>query len=311
MCKKTEELEKFLESNLTKVLKKETKETLGDRNTYIGASDIGGCPFNVVMAKRNPPEHSMKQQIIFQRGHLAESIVKKMFTGLNIVEQHEVVGQIGEVPIKAHIDMLVKSKTRCVVIEIKTVSAPVSVPYESWVLQVQLQMGLMMEECDHEIEAYVIAMDLNTGWLKAFRIEFNDVLFNTCLNKAEHLEDAMLGRCEPKAIIQYYCGTCPFKMQCPKRGEFGTDLPSEVAADLKFIKEAALMKKEADRRKARVKNYMVNMNIKVGRDIENQAVCSVQETNYSGFDTEALKINYPKIYKELSTTSSSHKLTVL
>ena len=45
MCMKTDKFESYIASNLDKVLGLETINTLGDRNTYIGASDIGGCPF--------------------------------------------------------------------------------------------------------------------------------------------------------------------------------------------------------------------------------------------------------------------------
>lgn len=311
MSLSVDKFESFIAANLTRVLDSETKKTLGDRNTYIGASDIGGCPYKTVMSKRNPPVHSLKQQIIFQRGHLAENLVSKMLDGLPVVDQFEILGEIDDAQLKAHLDKLIKSKDWCVIIEVKTTSAPVESPYESWVMQVQLQMGMMLEECNHDVEAYILAIDLNSGWLKTFKIEFNDALFEVCLTKAKHIKDAMAGRCEPKALIQNYCGSCPFKMQCPKQGQFAEELPHDLKLDLDFIKRSKEMAKESKLRENRVKKYLIEMGIESGKDEDTQTVVSVKKQNSTRLDIEALKIKYPEIYKELSYESPSHRMTVL
>lgn len=311
MQSKTNKFESFIASNLTRVLEIETKETLGDRNEYIGASDIGGCPYKTVMSKRNPPIHSLKQQIIFQRGHLAENLVTKMLDGLPVVDQFEVLGQLDQIQLKAHLDKLLKSKERCVIVEVKTVSAPVDEPYESWVMQVQFQMGLMLEQCDHAVEAYVLAIDLNSGWLKTFNIEFNDDLFELCLSKAQHIEDAMKGLCEPKAIIQNYCSTCPFKMQCPKQGRFAEDLPEDIKMDLEFIKKSKKMAKESRLRENRVKSYLINTGVSLGKDTRSNTVVSVKEQETSRLDIERLKSEEPEIYKRFLNTTSSYKMSVI
>ena len=311
MCKKTDEFESFIASNLDKVLNLETKNTLGDRNTYIGASDIGGCPFKTVMSKRQPPKHDLKQQIIFQRGHLAEDLVSKMLDGLEVEDQFEVLGLLDKIQLKAHLDKLIKLKNRCIIVEVKTTSAPVDAPYESWVLQVQFQMGLMLEQCDHHVEAYVLAIDLNSGWMKTFHFEFDDDLFEICLSKAQHLEDSMKGLCEPKAIPQFYCGSCPFKMQCPKQGQFAEDLPYEVKMDLEFIKKSKAMAKEAKQREARVKNYLLDMGIEAGKDESSQTVVSVKKQTANRVDINLLKQTYPNIYEEMCYESVSHKMTII
>ena len=310
----TVRFESFIFNNLNRVLKLETQDTLGDRMKYIGSSDLSDCPYKVVQSKLNPPEYSTKQQIIFQRGHLAESIVAKMLSGLkNVREQVEVTAEMGELPLKAHIDFLVKDKKKCVIIEAKTVSAPIDVPYESWIMQVQYQMGLLMQDgCNsNEIEAYVLAMDLNTGWLKSFKVEFSDALFEVCLGKAEHIEESLLGKCEPKAVIQNYCGTCPFKMKCPKQGKFSEELPDDLKTDLEFIKKSKAMAKESKLREARVKNYLVEMGIKSGKDENTSTVVSVRKQTATRVDAQQLKFLYPEIYEELSYESDSHRMTVI
>lgn len=301
----------FLGKNLQKVLALETAQTLGDRSQYIGASDIGGCPFKTIESKKNPPTYSLKQQIIFQRGHLAENIVSKMLNGLNVVDQHEAFGEIDQFALQAHLDKLVRNKNRTIIIEVKTVSAPVNEPYEAWVLQVQYQMGLMLEQSDHEIEAYVVAMNLNTGWLETFKIEFDDALFELCLSKASHLISALRGECVPKAIIQNYCGTCPFKMQCPKQGQHAEELPDDIKADLEFIKKSKAMAKESKEREIRVKDYLVNLGIEAGKDSSAETVVSVRETNTARFNTDSFKNDHPDLYEEYLRSSSSFRMTVV
>ena len=311
MCRKTDKFESYLADNLDKVLSLETKNTLGDRSQYIGASDIGGCPFKTVMSKRNPPKYDLKQQIIFQRGHLAENLVSKMLDGLDVEDQFEVLGLLDKIQLKAHLDKLIKARNRCVIVEVKTVSAPVDTPYESWVFQVQFQMGLMLELCDHHVEAYVLAIDLNSGWMKTFHFEFNDDLFEVCLSKAQHIEDSMKGLCEPKAIPQFYCGSCPFKMQCPKQGRFANDLPYEVKIDLEFIKKSKSMAKEAKQRENRVKKYLLDMGLEVGKDESSQTVVSVKKQTANRVDINLLKQTYPNIYEEMCYKTVSHKMTII
>ncbi|MEA2098931.1 MAG: Dna2/Cas4 domain-containing protein [Campylobacterota bacterium] len=311
MENKISKFEKFITQNLTRVLDLESKTSLGDRSTYIGASDIGGCPYKTIMSKRNPPVHSLQQQIIFQRGHLAEILVSKMLDGLNVIDQYEVMENIGEIPLKAHLDKIVKSKDRCVVVEVKTVPAPVDEPYESWVMQVMLQMGMLLEECEHNVQAYILAMDLNSGWLKTFEIEFDDSLFELCLSKKQHIEDAMLGLVEPKCIIQYYCGSCPYKMSCPKQGQFAEDLPEDIKQDLEFIKKSKLMAKESKKRENRVKSYLVNTGIAQGKDTRSDTVVTVKEQETSRFDIQAFAKDYPELHKQYLNTSSSYRMTVI
>ena len=313
MSDKVSKFESFIAQNLQRVLDIESKDSLGDRSTYIGASDIGGCPYKTVMSKKNPLVYDLKQQIIFQRGHLAENLVSKMLDGLNVEDQLEVLGEIDQIQLKAHLDKLIKAKDKCVIVEVKTVSAPIEEPYESWVLQVTYQMGLLMQEqCNSNkvVEAYVLALDLNSGWVKPFKIEFDDGLFDICLSKAQHLDDAMKGLVEPKAIIQNYCSTCHFKMQCPKQGRFAEDLPEDVKKDLEFIKNSKLMAKESRLRENRVKAYLVNTGIEKGKDTRSDTVVTVKEQETSRFDTKAFMRDYPELYAQYIKTSSSYRMTV-
>jgi CRISPR-associated exonuclease Cas4 len=265
------------------------------------------------MSKKKKVVHSLEQNIVFQRGHIAENLVDKMLDGLNLEKQTEVKMQLDNIslPLKAHLDRLVKSPKKCVIVEIKTVSAPIDEPYESWRLQVQYQMGLMQEECDHQVDAHILAFNLNTGWIDSWPVIFDKTLFNLCQNKARHIADALKGNVEPKAIIQGYCATCPFKMECPKQGKFAQELPEEIKQDLEFIKKAKKMEKEAKQRAVRVKEFLVNTGVKSCKDVGSDTVVTVRETQTTRFDTYAFASDYPDLHKKYQKTSPGFKMTVL
>mgnify|MGYP003427267098 FL=1 len=58
-----------------------------------------------------------------------------------------------------------------VIVEAKSTSNPIEQPYDSWVLQTQLQMWLLKNNKDYNrktIRGYIIAIDVNSGWYKTF-----------------------------------------------------------------------------------------------------------------------------------------------
>ena len=310
------EFSDFIQENLKKQLEIESKKSLGDRSKYIGASDVGGCPYNVINTKLRKPDISFEKSIIFQRGHLAEEIVAKMLTGTNAQQQVELVGEMDNFPLIAHLDFLIKSKTRSIVIEAKTVSAPVDEPYESWILQVQFQMGLLMQDLDedHKIEAYVIALDVNTGWHKVFKIEFDDDLFLMALNKAAHLISCLKDGEKPKAIIQNYCSTCPFLMECPKQGKFADEMPDDIRDDLVKIKAHKVNEKDIKKRTEKIKEYLINTGLEKVKLEESattpQIMVSIKESTTNRFSAVDFKKVHPALAEEFSKESSSFRLTI-
>ena len=307
----TKKLISYMSKSIKEYAKQQTKDTLGDRSEYIGASDIGGCPFKTVMSKRNPPEVSLQQELIFFRGHIAEEFVDRGLQGLHVEKQLEVESELNGFPLKAHLDKIVKGKERDVIIEVKSTSAPLYEPYESWILQVTFQMGLILEKTGKLPDAYVVAVDVNSGWIDEFPIEFDDTIFELCLSKADHIASALRGECEPKAIVQYYCGTCPFKMECPKQGQFAEDLPTALLEDLEFVKASRIMAKEAKKRENRIKEYMVNMGVDALKNEELQVVVTNREMLSSRINTNTLKTCYPDIYEKCIIETSYYRMNIL
>jgi len=187
------ELDIYIETNLPKVLAKDTQNSLGDRSKYIGASDIGSCLRKAYLSKKQKVEYDIAQHIVFERGHLAEGIVEKMLQGTNYTTQVEVCGKADNgFDIKAHLDFTVNNNKETVVIEAKSTSIPVDEPYESWIIQIQLQMGLLQKKYPNkQIRGYVIAIDVNSGWYKTFKVSQNQTLFDIAMNKKRNLESSL------------------------------------------------------------------------------------------------------------------------
>lgn len=295
-------LEKFIEKNLSKVLKEETLKTLGNRSEYIGASDIGSCLRKAYLSKTQNEVHSVKQQIIFERGHLSEGIVEKMIKGTPYKEQVEVIGKTNNgFPVKAHIDFVVDFGSECVVIEAKSTSIEVDEPYDSWILQVQLQMGLLKSQCDKEnknVRGYIIAINVNTGWYKAFEVKPNKTLFDIAMNNANILANGLVNKQCPDGDEQLYCSSCSFKGNCPaiNRG-FVEQLPNDVKKVVEKIKTLSSVEKEIKSQKTLLKEYMIATD-KTRVKSNDFTVSFVNIKGKDGVDIKRLKNEKPEIYNE-------------
>ena len=97
---------------LRNLSKRHTEETLGDRRNYLGASDIGQCPRKVILERVSPKEHDLATLLRFERGHMAEEIVAKVFSAAgftNFERQVEIDVSSEGVPFLVHIDFIFTS----------------------------------------------------------------------------------------------------------------------------------------------------------------------------------------------------------
>lgn len=308
--------EEFVSTNFQKLTEEESKKSLGDRSKYIGASDVGGCPYQVIKSKLEKPKYSIKKQIQFKFGHLTEEIVDMFLHGLNYERQVELNGEIDNFPIKAHLDYLIKSKKRSIIVEVKSCKDDIpNAPLESWILQVQFQMGLLMNKIqdeEHDVKAYVIAFHRGTGDYKIFKIDFNDDLFLMALNKANHLVDCLTKGEKPKAIIQNYCSSCPFVQECPKQGCFASELPDNMKEDLKAIKAHKTQEKIIKQKEDALKEYLINTGLEKAKidDEDFSVVISCKESVSNRFDTNAFKKDHPELAQQYLKESSSFRMTI-
>jgi CRISPR-associated exonuclease Cas4 len=303
-------LERFINTNLSKVLAKDTTNSLGDRSKYIGASDIGSCLRKAYLSKTQNEVHSIKQQIIFERGHLTEGIVAKMIQGTPYKEQVEAIGKTdNNFPLKAHIDFVVDFGKQCVVIEAKSTNKPVEEPYESWILQVQLQMGLLKSQCEKQgksIRGYILAVDVNTGWYKTFEVIPNDTLFNIAMDKANTLANALVEQVCPEAQEQLYCSSCSFKGDCPAITKGVTEqIPDDVQKVVARIKTLSSIEKEIKTQKTLLKDYMKATQKKKVKS-NDFTVSFVNVKGKESIDVHRLKLEQPEIYERYKNQTSGY-----
>jgi len=297
--------DEFVAKNLPKALKKATFENLGNRSEYVGGSDIGGCLRKSYLDKKVDVEYDLATLIRFQRGHIAEGIVKSMLDGLNPTKQLEVKMRTNGIALKAHIDFSLENKDEIVIIEAKSVNSSVDEPFLSWILQVQYQMFMLRSTTNKNVRAYIVAINLNTGWFKSFEIERNKNLTQIAIDNAETLAKALKENKEPQAKEQLYCLTCPHKATCPLMNK-GINEEKALQGDLlevgkKLIELNAKKKeleKELDEKKTIIEEYMRAFELKKLK-VDESFISLSNDTQSTSFDTKALQTKEPELYNEL------------
>lgn len=302
-------LDVFINKNFPKVLAKETASSLGDRSKYIGASDIGGCLRKSFLSKQQKTEYDIAQHIVFERGHLSEGIVAKMLEGTPFKIQIEACGKADNgFPIKAHIDFVVDFGREVVVVEAKSTSIPVDEPYESWVLQIQLQMGLLKPSLPNKsIRGYIIAIDVNTGWYKTFEVEPNKTLYNIALSNANTLANALKSNKCPDGEIQLYCKKCPFKNDCPAVSKGANkQLPFNIKALIHKLKKFESIEKEIKKCKDEVKTFLEATNTNVAKSNDITVSLHQNKGDEYSIDLNKLRVEEPNIYAKYRIPSKKY-----
>lgn len=169
-----DELMTTLQAALQQMAGQQTLETLGDRATYLGASDIGSCPRKTILNKLNTPESDLVTLLRFRRGHMAEEIVASAFTvaGFTNFRRQIEVRHPGTVPVMAHLDFVFISEARktMAVLEVKSPESIPEHPYGAWESQLYLQMGLLADSYpDYTVEkGAILAVNFGKEGMQLF-----------------------------------------------------------------------------------------------------------------------------------------------
>ncbi len=298
-----------LESILTNYLS-QPKLELGDRRSYIGASDVGQCPRKVVLSKTVPEIHDINTLIRFERGNLVETIIEKALdhSGIEFISQLEV--KHPEQPFTAHLDFTFLRDDGISVLEAKSVSRIPENPYGSWISQLYMQMGLV--ELTHHLPARggILAVDLNTGDFKLFNgYSHNPVLFEGLLKKAEKIWSSLKSGTPVTTEKSLLCIYCPYRESCPEYSTDGLpDLPIEEQV-MNFQAAKAQQKKV----KTDVSRLRKELEVAVqpyGEAKAGDYHLKLRTSSRTGFNTKAFKEEYPELAKEYTKTSSFTRLTV-
>ncbi len=222
----TKQMKEMFLKGLRTLSHKHTAETLGDRSTYLGASDIGHCPRRVIMDRINNPDHDLRSHLWFKRGHMAEDIVAEIYDSIgfsNYERQVEIDISTDSTPILVHIDFVFTSEKHKIksILEVKSGSIP-TVPYGSWESQLHLQMGALARKYpNYEIRGAIIAVDISEGDLAFFNsYKPSDPLYTGLIQHAESIwegyQRTLAGEnidleLEPGPL----CGFCDSIRTCP------------------------------------------------------------------------------------------------
>jgi hypothetical protein len=119
----------LLEHGLKSVSTNQTMTLLGNRQTYLGISDLAQglfCPRAVLANKLdlNDSDLTLKNLLTMERGHWLEHGIEKAFkaTGVNLISQLEISVIHQVTPVKAHLDFVTvdQAGNQVTVIELKS-----------------------------------------------------------------------------------------------------------------------------------------------------------------------------------------------
>jgi CRISPR-associated exonuclease Cas4 len=210
------------------------------------------------------------------------------------------------VPIKAHLDFVIQTQKEMVVLEIKTTSTNVTSPYENWTLQLNFQMGLLQAKYpEKQVRGYVIALNINNGYIAEFPMEFNQSLYEVAYANAKKLAEALMSDTEPEAQEQLYCSKCPFRKSCNIFKTDETIENQEIVSLVEEIKNLEDTKKEIDKelkiKKTQLEEFFREKGIKKSQ-ISNYLVTLSADSSFTSIDTTKIKKDRPDLYKELIQT---------
>ena len=275
---------------------------LGDRSTYVGASDIGQCLKKSYLSKFEKEDFDFEQLLIFERGHVAEGIFIKGLENspkkdaFSYRKQVEFVGQEKWSFLRTHLDLHVSFPREDVAVEGKTfrTELPDGKPRLSWLYQNHIQMWLASESTGRKTRGIIAAIDLNTAKRHEFPVTFSEILLHQAQERALKLWNAMQTRTEPEGEVSDLCAYCPYKNSCSTLLKNGESLPEEVDAMLTQLKELSKAEKEAKVLRENIKAFMDAANIKRGIGTKHNAIL-MKSAGREKVSIETLKAQFPEV----------------
>jgi len=316
-----DKLQQFLAKTI-QALGKSNSSHLGDRSQYIGASDISGCPRKAVLSRQAPSQHSPTTQLRFAWGHLSQELFSRLFElgRLKFIEEVEIIHPQNP-RIRCHIDFLFKGKDgRYHVVEKKATKDIPAEPYQSWVDQLQFQMGMLkrfyVEAKNCVIGGSVLAASplpkedpksLVNGVKEFNSFTPNDLVFDHLMKKADHILAAIDGkeeaRCEPSLL----CGTCPYNSNCPSRQMSNFVMPNDVIDVAKAYLDLNEEKKKLEADVNRLKEELLKYTGNSFQGIHNGiAIKSYTVKDSVTVGSKKLKNDFPEAYKACTKPKSGY-----
>jgi len=217
-----------LQAALQQLATQQTKETLGDRATYLGASDIGTCPRKTILNKCNSPKADLVTLLRYRRGHMAEEVVAAAFAvaGFTNFQRQVEARHAGDIPVMAHLDFVFISEARktMAVLEVKSPETIPEHPHGSWETQLYLQLGLLAESYpDYTVEkGAILAVNFGDQGMRLFDgYTPQTTIYHGLIDRASAIWDQYQqyranNLTTPSMEAGPLCGYCPFLQDCPR-----------------------------------------------------------------------------------------------
>ncbi|MFZ5572886.1 MAG: hypothetical protein ACOZF0_21005 [Thermodesulfobacteriota bacterium] len=292
------------------------KDELGDRSTYIGASDLA-CERKGCLEKLTPSRKSFETLLRFKRGDLVESIVKEALDHNEIKHVCQLEAVHPQKPhLKAHLDFTFGNQTEMGVLECKSVSFIPQEPYDGWEKQLYYQMGLLsLNHRQKKIKGAVIALDLQTGDVRIFNgYNHSPLLFKDLEASADRIWQALQNQ-NPDSLHTNkspLCAYCHFRSDCP--AFFVDDAKvvdlSPIQQDVNQYLDAKLMEKEGKslsfQAKARIEQFLGEFTAGKAGD----TIIKVSARQKETLDFGAFKSAHPDLFEEYKKTTPYTVLTI-
>lgn len=251
----SDELMLTLQTALQQLAVQQTTETLGDRATYLGASDIGACPRKTILTKSNTPAADLVTLLRYRRGHMAEEIVASAFTtaGFTNFQRQVEVRHAGVIPLIAHLDFVFISEARktMAVLEVKSFESIPEHPYGSWETQLYLQMGLLADSYpDYTVEkGAILAVNFGKEGMQLFNgYTPQTIIYEGLIDRATTIWEQYQRYCGGQLTTLTMeagplCGYCPFLKDCPK---FEAEEVRELSESVEILIELQKQQKDLE-----------------------------------------------------------------
>ena len=244
-----------LQAALQQLAIQQTEATLGDRSTYLGASDIGACPRKTILRKLHAPEADLVTLLRQRRGHMAEEVVAAAFmiAGFSNFQRQTEVRHTGAVPVMAHLDFVFISEVRktMAVLEVKAPENIPEHPYGAWETQLYLQMGLLADSFpDYTVEkGAILAVNFGDQGMRLFGgYTPQDTIYHGLIDRAATIWNQYQAYsagdlATPSMEAGPLCGYCPFLMDCPK---FEAEEVRELTESVEILLELQHQQKDLE-----------------------------------------------------------------
>jgi len=309
------DLEKILRIGLSQV----SESNLGDRTTYIGASDVAGCPRMKVLNKQNPPQYELSTLIQFARGHLAEQILVEGAKKAGVSFQHQFTVQHASAPYIAHIDFVFGARKDgpLAVLEMKSTQNGVpDSPWESWIEQLHFQMGLLQDKFPQaQVKGAIMGIDLGSGTWKLYNgFQPDREIYNRLLAKAAHIWEAFTGNILPRTEKGPLCAWCHHRPGCPAYQTEGVpECPSMEPALTEYLgiqEQIKMFQKDMDRIKENLKEAVRLADPEKLKARIGETLLTIKELSRTTLDSGTLKKALPEVFQNFAKTSTYEVLRI-